>query len=296
MSNVIKGSYGYSFQEDETRVIDANEQIASRLAMLSEIMRNQAGSDESFGEDFTKGLDAVAVEQLLMDQDSEDGADNSQSMGSVIKAASSASAAEAEAQANEILTIARNQADEIVLDAQEQAEKVRRQAIEEGQRIGYDEGFERGRNEAMAELDAQKAEIAALKEELIREFDERLEELEPKFVEVLTDVYEHIFHVKLSDNKEIIYYLIQDAVRKIENNKNFIIHVSKEDYGFVSMQKKELLAGIAGGDVAEIVEDLTLKPNECLIDTGSGIFDCSLETQLAGLKRELRLLSFNSSL
>jgi len=42
----------------------------------------------------------------------------------------------------------------------------------------------------------------------------------------------------------------------------------------------------------EIVEDMTLKSNECFIDTGAGIFDCSLETQLEGLKRELRLLSF----
>ena len=68
--------------------------------------------------------------------------------------------------------------------------------------------------------------------------------------------------------------------------------MSKEDYGFVSMQKKELTAGIAGGETVEIVEDLTLKSNECFIDTGGGIFDCSLETQLEGLKRELRLLSF----
>ena len=46
------------------------------------------------------------------------------------------------------------------------------------------------------------------------------------------------------------------------------------------------VSGISAADSTEIVEDMTLKPNECFIETGGGIFDCSLETQLSGLKRE----------
>ncbi|MBO6133082.1 MAG: hypothetical protein J6P05_01975, partial [Lachnospiraceae bacterium] len=66
-----------------------------------------------------------------------------------------------------------------------------------------------------------------------------------------------------------------------------------DDYGFVSMQRKELLSGISGAENAEIVEDISLKRNQCFIETGNGIFDCSLETQLSGLKRQLKLLSYS---
>ena len=71
-----------------------------------------------------------------------------------------------------------------------------------------------------------------------------------------------------------------------------MIHVSKEDFGYVTMQKKDLLEGIPGSDTIEIIEDMTLTPNECMIETDGGIFDCSLGTQLQGLMKELKLLSY----
>ena len=137
-----------------------------------------------------------------------------------------------------------------------------------------------------------KAELKEQEARLEEAYQEKIEKLEPMFVDTLTDIYEHIFHVSLSDNKEVIFYLIQNTVRNIDSSTGLLIHVSKEDYGFVSMQKKELLTGVSNAEEAEIVEDMTLKPNECFIETGAGIFDCSLETELTGLKKQLRLLSF----
>ena len=42
----------------------------------------------------------------------------------------------------------------------------------------------------------------------------------------------------------------------------------------------------------EVIEDISLRKNECLIETEGGIFDCGLGTQLAELSRKLRLLSY----
>ena len=42
----------------------------------------------------------------------------------------------------------------------------------------------------------------------------------------------------------------------------------------------------------EVVEDLTLAKNECLIETDSGIYDCGLGTQLEEVKKKLMLLAF----
>lgn len=293
MSNVIKGNYGYSFQEDDTRVIDTNELIASKLEMLSKIMNTQAASNDEFGEDFTQGLNAMQVEQLLADP--EDAVDDEEfSNGNIIKAAAPQQIiSQAQQQADEILADADARAKDIIEAAQREAEAIRNDAFEEGNRTGYDEGYARGQNEGYASLDEERMKLDQQRQQLEAEYQGLFESVEPQMVDALTEIYEHIFHVNLSANKQIVFYLLQDAVRKIENNKNFIIHVSKEDYGFVSMQKKELLAGVAGGEHAEIVEDMTLGQNECFIDTGNGIFDCSLETQLTGLKRELRLLSFS---
>lgn len=293
MSNVLKQTIGYTFQDEDARKIDTNALIAQKLEMMAAKMQQRAEEEESFGDDFSLGLDAMAVDALLADPE-EDGSGE----GNVIKADGEAQAmnsqmaaqyiAGAQAEAEEILEDARAQAEAILEDARAQAREVLQDAASEGQKTGYNEGYQAG----LKEVDQKKQELVREKALLQEEYEKLIDELEPRFVEVLTGVYEHIFHVNLSGNKEVIFYLIQDAVRKVESSKNFIIHVSKEDYGFVSMQKKELLEGVAGADSAEIVEDMTLKPNECYIETGSGIFDCGLETQLKGLKRELRLLSY----
>ena len=280
MSNLIKRSY-FSCNDDEKRIIDSNELVAERIEQLA-VELGHAGGDSEFAPDgFAEGLDADTVDALLSDNDGGD--------GSVIKAAQGISSAEAAETAQKIISDANEQAAGIVEAARSQAEADKAAVYDEAKRAGHNDGYAAG----MAECDAMKAELEAKASALDEEYSKRCEQLEPMFIDTLTDIYEHIFHVRFAESKEIIFYLIQDAVRKIDSNTNFIIHVSKDDYGFVSMQKKELLSGLSNADTAEIVEDMTLKANECFIETGAGIFDCSLETQLDGLKRELRLLSYH---
>jgi flagellar assembly protein FliH len=60
------------------------------------------------------------------------------------------------------------------------------------------------------------------------------------------------------------------------------------------MQKKQLLSGTAAGvSSVDVVEDMTLSKNDCMIETDGGIFDCSLGTQLTELKQKLMLLAWS---
>ena len=43
----------------------------------------------------------------------------------------------------------------------------------------------------------------------------------------------------------------------------------------------------------EIIEDPTLRENECIIESEGGLFDCSLGIELEELTRTLKLLSFD---
>ena len=91
----------------------------------------------------------------------------------------------------------------------------------------------------------------------------------------------------------MLCYLISATMRKTEDNRSFLVHVSKEDYPYVSMQKKQIMAGAtAPNSTVEIVEDMTLGKGECMIETESGIFDCGLGTQLSELRQKLKLLSY----
>ena len=292
MSNVIKGNYGYSFREDNTKVIDTNSLVAGKLEELSRMVPIQADAEDDFEETFTQGIDAMQVERLLAD-DSSDGDEESSS--NVIKAPppEKVRLAQAGEEAQAMLDRARGEAEDIVSAARAEADSVRKEAVDEGHRAGYDAGYEDGTRKAAEEFEQRAAQLAQKDRELEERYESALSQLEPQMVEIFTDIYEHVFHVSFSEKKEVLFYLIQDALRKAESGKNFIIHVSAQDHEFISSKKGELSDVLAGGGSVEVIEDITMKAAECFIDTGSGIFDCSVDTELEALKKELRLLSYS---
>ena len=245
--------------------------------------------DEGTG--FISGLAADKVEALVTDTG--DGEENPQTSGNVIKAGEDLQKLkeEAEAEAQKIIEDAKAKAESILADARAQAEAQKADALEQARR--------QGQQEAKAEAERAEAQRAAEYQKkaagLDAEYQKRMDELEPQFVDTITGIYEHIFDVDLHSYREVLCYLISATMRKTEDNRSFLVHVSKEDYPYVSMQKKQIMAGAtAPNSTVEIVEDMTLGKGECMIETESGIFffDCGLGTQLSELRQKLKLLSY----
>ena len=250
-----------------TRIIDSNARAEARLKELAMELAVQCGEEPDFADGFTQGISAVEVSQLIRDGEA--------------------------------------QIEQMRAEAMAEIEQTRVQIIEEAKSEGYQQGFEQGQNDGFAqghqdgldsvtqEREQLHAEAEQVRASLEEEYARKIKELEPIFIDTLTGIYEHIFHVSLKNSRELIVYLIQNTMRNIETGGTYLIHVSKEDYPFASMQKRELIKGtnIAIENV-ELLEDVTLGKNECMIETGNGVFDCSLGTQLEALNEELRLLSY----
>lgn len=277
---VIKQVYTNVDTEDR-RIINTNELMKKRMAELEAQMR-QPGT-----EGFQAGLDAKTVENLLAD--GEEGA----ASGNVVKAFGESAEEilqQAKKEAAGILEKARAEGAAILEQAQAQAEQEKEKVFEEAQKQGY----AAGKRDADAQAEALLEEFEEKKRNIQSDYEEKLEKMEPQLVDTITDIYEHIFHVELSNYKDILGYLISSTLRKIEGGHEFIIHVSKEDYPYVSMQKKQLMAGAVSGSCnVDIVEDMVLAKNECMIETDNGIFDCGLGTELSELKQKLVLLSWS---
>lgn len=281
-SNLLKRGFT-KLSEDDTRVINTNDLVAKRIQELSAKMQQT----KTVG--FVSGLAADKVDALVAD--TEEPEVEPQNCGNVIKAGEDLQKLreDAEAQAAQIVEEAKTQAESILQDARAQAES-EKQAV-----------LEQARKQGLAEAQAQADRIQTQRETEYREktagldaeYQKMIDELEPKFVDTITGIYEHIFHVDLHSYREVLCYLISTTMRNTEDNKSFLIHVSKEDYPYVSMQKKQITAQAASPNASvEIIEDMTLGKGECLIETEGGIFDCGLGTQLAELRQKLKLLSY----
>lgn len=282
-NNLLKS--GNIVKKDNARVIDSNEKIAARIQYLNEILMREP--EVGFSDDFTEGLAAEQVELLLDDNGGEDTATSGMQTG-IGEEEYAAMKEAAENEAAEIVAEAQAEAKRIVDKANQDSAQLR----EDAKASGYDEGYQNGEAEALKIAEAAKLECEARENELQAYYQQKLEELEPVFIEKLTDIYEHIFRVDLSDKKELIMYLLSDAMRNIDGSKNFFIHVSKEDYDFVSENREDLTRGLPSSAVVEVIEDISLAKAQCFIEAEAGIFDCGLDTELALLKKELTLLSY----
>lgn len=265
--NLVKQMYMVA-QEEEKRVIDNNALVRKRIGELSS------------GE-FVSGLGAETLDVSL-----EEGS------GNVIKAREDANAVleQARNEAQTILNEARTSAIHMQEQAIAKAETEKTQILSQARQQGYEEGL----SKAKAEIEAKEREFQEKARQIEEAYQQQIDVLEPQFIDTITGIYEYIFHVELGAYRDILVHLISTTIRKLEGSHDFMIHVSREDYPYVSMQKKQMLSGSVSGNCnVDVMEDGALEKNQCMIETESGIYDCGLGTQLSELTRKLRLLSWS---
>ena len=275
MSNNLLKHFSIELPTEEgKRVIDSNVLMRRRLEKLEILPR------EERTEGFVSGL--VPADVLEAPEEG----------GNVIKAQDEAKEilAQARAEADSVLAGARAEAERIRREAKAQAEAEKVQVLSQAKQQGYNEGLVK----AQAHEGAMEQEYLERARTLEEAYQQQIDTLEPRFVDTITAVYEHIFNVELSSCHDILTYLISTVLHNLEGSRSFIIHVSKDDYAYVSMQKKQMLAGVVSENTSvDVVEDLTMGKNECMIETENGIFDCGLGTQLSELKKRLMLLAWS---
>ena len=280
-SNLYKR--GYTFvKEEETRIIDSNALVAEKIGKIptSRPAARMAPPDE---DGFSQGISAEVLskeELAALTGEAVEGAEGETGAAELEAAAIPGGPTAEEMRAEAILEI-----EKMRTEAASALEVERLNTLEAAKKQGYDEGVKQGR----AEADGLKKELEAEKRRMETEYAERIAELEPQFIELLTGIYEHVIHVGLADYHDLIVYLIEDALGQIDGGRSIIVHVSAQDYEYVSSKKGEFKVGSASLDV---VQDITLSKNQALIETESGIVDCSLGTQLEELGKKLKLLSY----
>lgn len=283
-SNLYKA--GFIHLGESARVIDMNEILEQRLKEEAQRRSRQPERELVAAQDgFTEGLDAEKVD-VLLEPDAE--------------AASTQNASiQEQEQLNREIEAARNelaglqaQIEQEKEQAQLEIEQMKAKTFEEANEQGYQEGYRKG----MDSVQEQQKQYEAERLQQEQEYQKKLEEMEPMMVDTLCDVYSHIFKVEAKEHKELVLKLLQDTLLKVDSTGSIMIHVAKEDYAYVQEQKAALLeeAGMQSGSV-EIVSDATLARAQCMIETEGGVYDCSLDTELAELKRRLMLLAYQKS-
>ena len=194
---------------------------------------------------------------------------------------------EAAAMGETVIAQAKQEADAIIAEAKNEAEAIRKQAYEEGKA----QGIEEGTSQAIGMVENQREEMRAEYNRMFQELKEQEENLEPHFAEIVAGLVQKITGVLCEDKKDVITYLIDNALNNLESTKKIVLRVSKDDIAEVSAKRNDFVKAVKAGTEFEIMEDNSLSANQCIIETDNKIIDCSLDAQLDSLCGQIRMLA-----
>ena len=278
MSNLLKR--GTTFISEE-RIIDYNELIKLKLKNIVSDKESHSNVD---ADGFVNGLKADVVEQLLtgLEDENENEAVDSQNPDDV-KNQLAAAIEEANEQARSI----KDEANEVLAQAHMEAGKI----IEDAKRTGYEQGACNAREEYESKAEALEREYEQKKAQLEKEYNDLKAAIEPELVETITEVFRKITYTVAEDNKEIIIGLINGVMKNSDISNEFVIRVSPDDYRFLVNNQGKIYCAVSKEVNMDIVEDAAMKKNQCIIESDTGVYDCSLDIELNNLIRDIKLLS-----
>lgn len=195
------------------------------------------------------------------------------------------------------VALAKEEAEQIITQANAKAEELVEQAnaqVSEIQEAAKNKGYEDGKamlEQELAELRSRMEDTYRLKtEEMEQDYCAKRDSMEQELVDVILTVFNKVFHIQFDNKKHILMYLIRDAIMNIEGEKKFRIKVAQNNVLFLENHKEEILDRVGHDIELEFLSDSTMDGNDCVIETDSGVFDCSLGAQLENLIKDIRTL------
>lgn len=264
LSNLYKQWY-IQPQTTEARVIDSNPLVDSYLARNA-LHTGQPGAAEEGG--FVEGLAAADTVEP----------DTPESRIDYV--------ALAKTEAVRIIEEAKQQAEDLLAQADARAAELKEEAKQEGYQSA-EAMIESEREEIRRSLEAAYQERNDLLE---HDYAARRDQMEAELVDVILNVFDRVFHIQFDGKKEMLLNLVSHTLMNIGDEKHFRVRVAAAQVAFLEKRRAEILDQIGHDIELDILPDTSMKENDCVIETDSGVFDCGLDTQLENLIRDIRSL------
>ncbi|MDR0451665.1 MAG: flagellar assembly protein FliH [Treponema sp.] len=192
-----------------------------------------------------------------------------------------------EEEAAGIVAEAERKAAEIEAGALAEFEQKRREAEDEGREAGREEGYAEG-----------KAEVGRLIER-VQAILERAQDLR---AEILADTERQIIDLALlisrkviktisESQKTVVLQNIAQALKKVKARGTILIRVNIADLKLTTEHSKTFIQMMEGAKDVQIVEDSSVDPGGCIIETDFGEVDARISSQLAELEAKILELS-----
>ncbi len=185
----------------------------------------------------------------------------------------------------QLVDYAKNEADGILKKAIEEADGIREQAKEEGL-----EEAKRVAEESAS--DKVKDALQTLNDAVI-ERKKIIKDAENEILRLSLKVAEQIIKSEVSLHRDVSLNIVSDAISRVSDREQVIIKVNREDLENVKKYKDRIGNIVDGIKSLSIVEDASVEPGGCVVETNLGYVDARISTKIAAIEEAFRKISSN---
>jgi len=160
------------------------------------------------------------------------------------------------------------------------------QAAEE-ERRAFQAGYEHGREEVRTQLETVGESLVKALEELAAFRGRLRDRYERELLEVALGVARKVVQHELAERPQIWLGMIRAAIRRVVDRERITVRVPAALASFLRESGGELRAQLDGVKELTIVDDESLPPTGCVIESRFGEVDIGVETQLDAAERAL---------
>jgi flagellar assembly protein FliH len=182
----------------------------------------------------------------------------------------------------------REEADEILKSSRKEAENIKKEARETSLKEGYQEGFIKGQSEGYkAGLEQLRPLCKTLQEVLEKArstINKELNRLSADLIELSVKIASKIVNTSLEIKPELINNIVLEILSDVGNHEKCIIYLSPELIN--NINEINIKTFFPGQDI-EFIADKNLKAGDCIIESGFGGRDATLDKKLEILEKAL---------
>ncbi len=182
---------------------------------------------------------------------------------------------------------AEEEAEQIVEDARRKAEDILneariRAATEESEirKKAYEEGRDEGWKEGKAEVERVIERLHVVLTKAIEKRNEIITQSEAQIVHLILQIARKVVKVISENQKNIVINNVIQALRKLKSKSDVTIRVNLKDLNMVTEHAKEIVDLIETVKSITVLEDASVDPGGCIIETDFGEIDARIATQL----------------
>ncbi len=145
---------------------------------------------------------------------------------------------------------------------------------------GYQRGLAAGKKQAEDKFEQVTKALTQATQKLSTQSESIMQRSAEDMLHLVMAIARRIIQVEISEHKETIVRIVQQAINAAVQAEEFHVKVNPEDLQELNEHKPLFLASLSGLSNIEFVSDGSITRGGCILESPSGRVDATLETQL----------------